>query len=375
MDDHPVADLPFDFITDEALRTALREDYKEMVRCAEANAWKAVHVLAGSLIEAVLVDYLVGTAKQKKPDPLSMGMGDLITACKKAGILSKKSADLSSALKEYRNLIHPGRAKRLGEQADREGALVAESLVRLIVGEVAAKQASERGLTAEQISRKFATDPSALNIAEHLLKDAEEREIERLLVDVVPDAYFNELEDPFTDQSSLERQAKLFRTAFEAAPDSVKSKVMRQHVKILKEATGGRVEIYELHFFQAPYLKWVDESNRQLVREHLLSQLEDADDIAIYEAAKGIGGFLEESDINLFVDALVRQSIRAKGTKTGIAARRLLEGESSFTSGDITSAIINRIDAWIIAYENRGDEGQSQIELLKEVKADYEIPF
>lgn len=367
-------ELQFDFITDEGLRTALSDDYREMVNCANVGAWKAVHVLAGSLIEAVLVDYLVGTAKQKKPDPLSMGMGELISACKKAGILTKKSADLSSALKEYRNLIHPGRASRLGEQADQEGAVVAQSLVRLIVGEVATKQASERGLTAEQISRKFATDPSAANISEHLLKGTPDREIERLLIEVVPDAYFSELESQHPDGGLLDRQAHLFRAAFTYAPPRVKEKVMAQHVKVLKEATGGRVEIYEQHFFRATDLEWIGDGDLELAKQHLLTQLEDGDP-AIYKAAEGIGASLDADDVSPFVDRLVRTSIRQRGAPTGAGARALLEGEYNYTTSERDEEIIARIETWIQAYENRGESGEAQAALLREIKAGYDIPF
>lgn len=84
-----VQTIPFDFITDEGLRDGLGSDYREMIQCAEVGSWKAVHLLAGSIVEAVLVDHLVGTAKQKKPDPMSMGMADLISAGKKAGVMGK----------------------------------------------------------------------------------------------------------------------------------------------------------------------------------------------------------------------------------------------------------------------------------------------
>lgn len=365
--------LTFDFITDEALRAALRSDYGEMLRCSEVAAWKAVHVLAGSIIEAVLVDYLVGTAEQKKPDPLQMGMAELIAACKKVGILTKKSSDLSGALKEYRNLIHPGRAQRLGEQADKEGAVVAQALVRLIVTEVAKKQASERGLTAEQICRKFVTDPSAPNISEHLLRDASGREIERLLLTLVPSAYFGELEDPFEDPTRRERLAHLYHAAFEAASGQVKRKAMVAYVKELKESAGSRVEIYERYFFRAEYLRWVVESDHDLVKGHLLSQLEEGDN-AIYGAAKGIGSMLDEGDVTKFVDALIRTAIRQKGSSSGHAAKSFLENESVHTPTELDPKVVSRIETWIRVYQKR-DGSEEIVDYLESLKAGYEIPF
>lgn len=366
--------IPFDFITDESLRKGLEADYREMTDCADAGAWKAVHLLAGSIIEAVLVDYLIGTAKQRKPDPMSMGMADLISAGRKAHVLSKKSADLSGALKEYRNLIHPGRAKRLNELPDREGAVVAQSLVRLIVREISEKQASERGFTAEQISRKFASDPSAANISEHLLKDANDREIERLLVEVVPDVYFAELEEEYPDSGLLKSQADLYQSAFDYAPDDVKRAAMSAYVKVLREASGPRVQIYERQFFQGSHLSWVAPDDLDLAKKHLLSQLEDAD-VALLEAARGVGGYLAEDEVDDFIDPLVRVCIRYRNRPQGAAARKLIVGEYSHTPSEIDEAIVSRIDSWIRAYENRGEQGEPLATLLREIRADYDIPF
>jgi len=44
----------FDFIGDERFRESLRSDFNEMTRCVEAEAWKSVHALAGSIVEALL---------------------------------------------------------------------------------------------------------------------------------------------------------------------------------------------------------------------------------------------------------------------------------------------------------------------------------
>jgi hypothetical protein len=366
--------IPFDFITDEGLRKGLGSDYNEMTQCAEVGAWKAVHLLAGSIIEAVLVDYLVGTAKQKKPDPMTMGMAELISAGKKAGVLGKKSTDLAGALKEYRNLIHPGRSKRLNEVPDREGAIVAQSLVRLIVGEISEKQTKERGFTAEQISRKFATDPSAINISEHLLKRASEHELERLIVEIVPEAYFSELEDEYPRAEFLRSQSSLYRSAFIYAPEEVKQSAMRTYVKILREAHGTLVEIYERKFVRAHHFAWVEEDDQALVKEHLIAQLDDPD-LDLLNAAEGIGAFLNERDVKGFVDRLVRISVTKRNEPVGIAAKKLLMDEYSNTPGDLDPIIVKRLADWVKAYENRGEQGEPAAAIAREIHSVYDAPF
>ncbi len=49
----------FNFISDEKFRNILLSDYTEIEVSYANKAWKAVVVLAGSVIEALLVDYLV----------------------------------------------------------------------------------------------------------------------------------------------------------------------------------------------------------------------------------------------------------------------------------------------------------------------------
>jgi hypothetical protein len=70
------------FITHEEFRLALGADQAELIRCLEGRAWKAVHVLAGSITEAVLLDYLIATEYQKRPteDLLRLTLHEAIAA-------------------------------------------------------------------------------------------------------------------------------------------------------------------------------------------------------------------------------------------------------------------------------------------------------
>src|SRR5437899_1164203 len=100
--------IEFTFITGEDFRKSLESDYGELQACKTGRAWKSVHVLAGSIIEAVLVDSLVSSGHSGK-DPHRMTLDEAVDACKQAGFLSDTSVKLSTVVREYRNLIHPGR--------------------------------------------------------------------------------------------------------------------------------------------------------------------------------------------------------------------------------------------------------------------------
>src|SRR5207302_4906011 len=77
----------FDFVSSDTLRQSLEADYNELHRCFDVEAWKAVHVLAGSIVEALLIDYLV-SINYTAADPLKMDLAEATAACKQAGAMS-----------------------------------------------------------------------------------------------------------------------------------------------------------------------------------------------------------------------------------------------------------------------------------------------
>lgn len=80
----------FDFITEKDLRLSLEDDYAEMQKCVEGSAWKSVQVLAGSIVEALLVDYLAATPNPTRTpnNALRMDLADAIAICRTEKVLS-----------------------------------------------------------------------------------------------------------------------------------------------------------------------------------------------------------------------------------------------------------------------------------------------
>lgn len=50
--------MNFDFISDDNFRNILQRDFEELNKCIEIKASKSVLILSGSIIEAILTDYL-----------------------------------------------------------------------------------------------------------------------------------------------------------------------------------------------------------------------------------------------------------------------------------------------------------------------------
>jgi hypothetical protein len=129
------------FISDEELRTNLRNDIGAVTRALSNGEWKAATVLAGSAIEALLLwdllnrrqatfpgaaSALVANKTFDKPpssDPGEWSLHHYVEVEAHLGIIKPDTATETRLAKKFRNLIHPGRAQRLGQKYDRGTAL------------------------------------------------------------------------------------------------------------------------------------------------------------------------------------------------------------------------------------------------------------
>jgi len=336
----------------------------------ESGLWKAVHVLAGSIIEAVLIDYLLATNYQKMTQTaiLKMELGDVITACKTEGILSERAAHLSDVIRSYRNLIHPGRVIRLQEIVDAEGAKIAQALVGIVIREITSARKEKYGYTAEQIAEKLKSDPAVIAILPHLLRDMREIEIRRLLLAVLPQAYFDLEELSETETRSFR---ECFRLAYNNAPDELKIDVAKHFVTILKEESQYRITIYEEAFFVASDLKYYTPEDTNLVKEHLFALLQRENRLHYPDMLSGLGKFLSARDIIKFTNLLINKTIRYEGMSKEI--HTYVNQLSSDTTEKVREKMIEIIDTHI-------EYSKEQVVISKALSAlrealDNVIPF
>jgi hypothetical protein len=138
------------FIQPDDFRRNLQLDISATNRALANSEWKAATVLAGSIVEALLLWGLqqqspssvtsttsgfVGTSLQQKP-PAALERWDLHEYIEVASALSVISADTATQARlaiDFRNLIHPGRAARLGQTCDRGTALSAVAAIEHVV--------------------------------------------------------------------------------------------------------------------------------------------------------------------------------------------------------------------------------------------------
>lgn len=303
----------FDFVTDDELRASLDEDAAEMAACLGAKAYKAAHVLAGSIVEAILVDHLTtsGYALPKGKDLRELGLGELIAAARSEKVISERAADLASAVKSYRNLIHPGRLTRLQERVDENTAAIAGHVVGVIVDEVAALRQKKYGYTAQQLGTKVEDDSSSLSIFPDLVANSAAREVEKLLIQTIPGHFLEissttEFDDEDEVASTLSRLRRAHRMAFDAAPEEVKRRVCKEYVRILREAPDYEVRIHETNFFRAADLAYMDGPDAALAKKHLLSQVGASLREEYREPIQGIGAHASAMELEGLVSIFVK---------------------------------------------------------------------
>jgi hypothetical protein len=131
------------FITDADLQTNLRNDIGAINRALANGEWKAATVLAGSAVEALLLWALQqrpptditnaiaplkasgDLAKQPQSDLNRWDLHEYIEVAAKLTVIKAETAIQTRLTKDFRNLIHPGRAQRLAQKCDRATALSA----------------------------------------------------------------------------------------------------------------------------------------------------------------------------------------------------------------------------------------------------------
>lgn len=361
----------FDFITDEQFRTILESDYSELMACKRAGAWKAVHVLAGSIVEAVLIDHLIGQKIVGAKSALKLDLGKAIDRCLTAKIISPSSSELSTVIKSYRNLIHPGRHVRVHEDVDEDTAIVSESVVRIILREVAETRRKTYGFTGEQVISKLERDPTAGAIVKHILDEVDSRERQRLLLELLPSQYFAAWESGEGPPHLFEALRSCYRTAFELESDTVRRRVGREYVRILKEGSGGAIQTRFTPFFKSSDLRYVAEKAVKLIKEHLLSRLRTDLSGELVDCFDGIGTFIRAEDVPKYVDSVVTVVIGPTSHAERMRLRMIAEHPG--TPWETQQEIRDRLGSWVEhLFEGERYEDAEKVVGLRD---EYELPF
>jgi hypothetical protein len=141
----------FEFIEDEDFRFDLRNDLSSANSSFDNGEWKAATVLAGSVIEALLlwrlrnetpesIQQFVQTQQKNNQNRLGRGLEhwyleDLLNLSEQQNLISVDSQKQCRLAQGFRNLIHPGKSVRTGTKCDRATASIMRAGVELLIRE------------------------------------------------------------------------------------------------------------------------------------------------------------------------------------------------------------------------------------------------
>ena len=126
--------MDFTFVNDARVQKILERDYKELQNLNPQTATKSVIVLAGGIIEGLLLDALAASGKLTFEEACKGYLNDMIDHAKSKSII--KEDHLTHAVRTYRNLIHPGKEIRDEMIFEKIDADLAKTVVDIIIREI-----------------------------------------------------------------------------------------------------------------------------------------------------------------------------------------------------------------------------------------------
>ena len=128
------------FISDQVLRDSIRMDLSTASSALHNGEWKASTLLAGAVVEALLLwaiqqngAQLASLAQRPPGSPEEWRLYQLIDVASRLNLIKQNTAQQAQLARNFRNLIHPGRAQRTQEVCDRATALTALAAAELTV--------------------------------------------------------------------------------------------------------------------------------------------------------------------------------------------------------------------------------------------------
>ncbi len=124
----------FSFIADVRLRTIIERDYTELQRLNAESTPKSVLILAGGIIEGLLIDAIVKSGYWTEHEAFERYLKDMIHPAKSKGIITHDN--ITDVLRVFRNLVHPAREIRDGLVFSKDHSQHAKTSVGVIISEI-----------------------------------------------------------------------------------------------------------------------------------------------------------------------------------------------------------------------------------------------
>lgn len=127
-----------------------------------------------------------------------------------------------------------------------------------------------------------------------------------MLLNVLPERYFDLSDMPYPVSQELAILSRCFREAFDASPDSIKRRVGQRYIEVLSKEGEDTVLTCETEFFRCTDLPCLDDDGRQIAKAHILSRLATDTSTDLLVALQGLPRYLVKEEVIQFVDPLIR---------------------------------------------------------------------
>ncbi|WP_031388098.1 hypothetical protein [Desulfonatronum thiodismutans] len=331
----------FDFISNDTFRNMLERDKREMASCLEAGNFKSVLILSGSIIEAILVDFFLVFLNDKHSSSaiLKSPLSKLIDIAAENSLVSDRTKDIATVVRNYRNLIHPGIEFRLKEKVDKPSAVVATNLVDIMIAELRDVFSEKYGYRADAVIAKVKIDPTCSTIFKHMVSQMIPSEKLKLFCSIPIICENVELEDDFINF------VKLHGVIAETIPQNVIKKETEKLNEYLKHKSME--DIFSYLTFYIKHLNLLENRDRDAVLAYLFGQLCIGNRFVLMDIKRmnpyTIGKFIDNDNrIHLLREAIFKR-LHQKDTDGDDLFLSILEGVFVNLSDDVKENIKERI--------------------------------
>lgn len=266
--------MNFDFISDNNFKELLTRDFLELKKCIENKCTKSTLVLSGSIIEAILTEYFLQFPPTGKTESQIMNstLSDLLTWALTENVISSKEKDLAGVVKDYRNLIHPGREIRKGEKFSEESANISVSVLKIIVEAVKTVYLQKYGHSAEEVFEKLKKDWHFKSVFDKVIIKLNQNERIKLLSLLVEfDKYEKSQWKCFLEEGpiidfplyDLEDVKPLIQQLKSLIPVDVTKSYLKKMIKEIE--TGNSLDAYSLFHLFHNNMDLLDPDEQELV--------------------------------------------------------------------------------------------------------------
>ena len=316
-------DSRFSFVSDRQYRAVLEKDYAEVVKCVEAGAVKAAATLAGSIVEALLTDYLLDKnhtkvrIKGKNVEIERAGLSALNEFCRSSRFITERVYHLIEVIRDYRNLIHPARATRSSATVSDDDARLHQDTLNIVIETIGAKRQNEFGATADQLMAFVLDEPNSTTLFPAMVEKA--REDDRrdfMLVNAM--AKLRELHSTLSGELSdnddyvqyaenrIQKVYRTFHICFEKSDLESRKAVAREFLQRTMHATLAERH-YLPNLFEPPMIDHVDQEHHPLILSYVAMNVKTMDFVGLDQIVPEFGRFVNKSNVLHVVSGMISQ--------------------------------------------------------------------